>query len=252
MLVEALVSNEGAIGVKSRHWALRTIDVARRAGCSVQQVRNLEAVGVLPPAARTAAGYRRYADIHVQSAVAYRALAAGAGPVEAKTVMRTAHQAPVGDLLALLDSLHARLDRQRREVDDTQQAVAAISAEPMHDPRPADAMTVSELADALGIRASTLRHWDAEGLLVPSRSRPGGRRIYSPEDVRDARVIHQLRQAGYGLRPLQHLLPQLRLARRHNEVGAALLLRRAQITARSRALLRGAASLEDLVANLNG
>lgn len=123
---------------------------------------------MLPPAARTAAGYRRYADIHVQSALAYRALAAGAGPVEAKTVMRTAHQAPVGDLLALLDSLHARLDRQRREVDDTQQAVAAISAEPMHDPRPADAMTVSELADALGIRASTLRHWDAEGLLVPA------------------------------------------------------------------------------------
>ncbi|MEX2970149.1 MerR family DNA-binding transcriptional regulator [Streptomyces sp. C184] len=50
--------------------ALRTVDVARRAGYSVQQVRNLERDGVLPPATRTAAGYRRYGELHVHSALA--------------------------------------------------------------------------------------------------------------------------------------------------------------------------------------
>ena len=35
--------------MKSRKSGLRTVDVARRAGCSVQQVRNLERDGVLLP-----------------------------------------------------------------------------------------------------------------------------------------------------------------------------------------------------------
>lgn len=54
---------------------MRTADVARRVGYSVQQVRNLERDGVLPPATRTATGYRIYGEVHLQSALAYRALA---------------------------------------------------------------------------------------------------------------------------------------------------------------------------------
>lgn len=72
---------------------MRTVTVARRSGYSVQQIRNLEGDGVLPPAARTDSGYRVYDDRHVRAARAYRALAAAVGPVEAKTIMRTVHAA---------------------------------------------------------------------------------------------------------------------------------------------------------------
>jgi len=230
--------------VRSRKSGLRTVDVARRAGCSVQQVRNLERDGVLPPAERTAAGYRRYAEAHVLAAVAYRHLAAGVGPVEAKAMMRAAHRSSMPDLLAMVDAAHARLHTERRDVDLARQAVAAISAERIDDTQATDAMTISELADALGVRPSTLRHWDGEGLVVPERS-PGGRaRSYSPIDVRDARIVHQLRQAGYRIRPLQKLMPHLRQSHQRNDINAALLARHENITARSRALLRGAAALE--------
>jgi len=180
-------------------------------------VRNLERDGVLPAAERTATGYRRYAETHVLAAVAYRALAAGVGPVEAKTMMRAAHRPPMSDLLALVDAAHARLHIERRDI---------------------------ELADALGVRTSTLRHWDGEGLVVPGRSPGGTARSYSPVDVRDARIVHQLRQAGYRIRPLQELMPQLRQAHRQDEINAALLGRHENTTARSRALLRAAAMLE--------
>ena len=40
--------------------ALRTIDLARAAGISVQQVRNYEALGLLPSASRSKSGYRLY------------------------------------------------------------------------------------------------------------------------------------------------------------------------------------------------
>ena len=220
---------------------LRTVDVARRAGYSVQQVRDLERDGVLPPAARTTAGYRTWTAAHVHAALAYRALTAGVGPVGARGMMRAAHRSPA-ELLALLDEAHAQLHTERRQVALAQEAAGAIAAEPIEDPRPADAMSISELAGALGVRTSTLRHWDAEGLVVPARTSAAAR-TYSPSDVRDARIVHQLPRAGYRIGPLRALMPQLRRARRGEEVVAALTARDASITTRSRALLRAAAAL---------
>src|SRR6266516_4535844 len=44
---------------------LRTIDLARAGGISVQQVRNYEALGLLPPASRSKSGYRLYTQRHL-------------------------------------------------------------------------------------------------------------------------------------------------------------------------------------------
>jgi DNA-binding transcriptional MerR regulator len=223
---------------------MRTGDVARRAGYSVQQIRNLERDGVLPMAIRTATGYRRYGELHLRSALAYRALAAGVGPVEAKRIVRAVHEGPFAHVLALLDAAHARLYRERTDLELAQRAAASISAEPIADVRASDAMSVSELAAALGVRPSTLRHWDAEGLVVPDRVSAQGTRRYSPAQVRDARIVHQLRSAGYRVDLLRRLLPGLP----RGEVAAALAAREANITARSRALLDAAAALGAVLA----
>jgi DNA-binding transcriptional MerR regulator len=221
---------------------LRTAEVASRAGYSVQQVRNLERDGVLPTAARTPSGYRSYGEIHLRSALAYRALAAGVGPVEAKRIVRAAHREPVARVLALLDAAHAALDTERAELREAREAVRMISGEPIDDVRGSDAMSVSELATALGLRPSTLRHWDAERLVVPGRDSRGTRR-YTPAQVRDARIVHQLRLAGYRVEPLRALMPELRRSRRLEDVAAALAARDDAITARSRALFDGTAAL---------
>src|ERR687894_312764 len=102
--------------MRSLQSGLRTVDVARRAGCSVQQVRDLERDGVLPPVPRTPSGYRSWTEAHLRAALAYRALAAGAGPVDARAIMRAAHRDPPSRLLALLDEAHARLHAERRDV----------------------------------------------------------------------------------------------------------------------------------------
>ncbi|MFJ4918379.1 MerR family transcriptional regulator [Streptomyces sp. NPDC088725] len=229
---------------------MRTVDVARRAGYSVQQVRDLEHDGVLPPAARTAAGYRIYGEIHLRSALAYRALALGTGPVEAKRIVRAAHRCPVSEVLALLDAAHARLDRERIDLRLAKEAVEAISTEPLEDVRPSDSMSVSELAAALGVRASALRHWDTEGLVVPDRVSPRGTRRYSPAQARDARIVHQLRGAGYGVDPLRALMPGLRHGHGSEDVRAALAARETSITARSHALLEAAAALSAVLTTL--
>ncbi|MFF7162003.1 MerR family transcriptional regulator [Streptomyces sp. NPDC008086] len=226
---------------------LRTGDIARRVGCSVQQVRNLERDGVLPPATRTAKGYRNYGETHLRSALAYRALVAGTGPTEAKKIVRAVHRSPLPEVLALLDAAHARLDAERADLGQAKDAARAISGEPLEDVRASDSMSVSELAAALGVRPSTLRHWDAEGVVVPDRDPTRGTRLYTPAQVRDARIVHQLRKAGYRIAPLRALMPQLRRARRTEDVLAALAARDADITARSKALLDGAAALSALL-----
>ncbi|MFE9575941.1 MerR family transcriptional regulator [Nocardia sp. NPDC006044] len=226
----------------------RTVDIARGAGYSVQQVRNLERDGVLPPAARTATGHRIYGDIHQHSALAYRALAAGAGPIEAKRILRAFHHGPIPEALALLDAAHARLHTERVELGHAKQAAALISLEPIDDVRGSDSMSIAELADALGIRTSTLRHWDAEGLVIPERDETHqGARYYPPSQVRDARIVHQLRKAGYRIAHLRAVMPELRSAHRSEDLHAALAARDAGLTARATALLDAAAELRIVI-----
>jgi len=231
---------------------LRTVDVARRAGCSVQHVRNLERDGVLPPATRTDAGYRIYTDVHVQSALAYRELAVGAGPVEAKRIVRSVHTCPAATTVALLDAAHARLHAERTELALAKEAADVISTEPIDDVQASDWMGVSELAVALGLRPSTLRHWDTEGLVVPDRDTRTGARRCSPTQVRDARVVHQLRKAGYRIAPLRGVMTQLGRTPGSGDIGAALTARDQATTARSRALLDATAALTVLLSLQEG
>lgn len=248
MLVETSPIVRPVPARRSLHAGLRTVDVARRVGCSAQHVRDLERAGVLPPAQRTASGYRSYVEVHVRSAVAYRELAKGVGPAQAKELLRAVRQTPPAAVLGLLDETHAQLARERRDLRLALEAVLAIAAEPLNAPRPSDAMTISELAGALGTTPATLRHWEAEGLLAPDRAGRARVRTYSPTQVRDVRVLHQLRLAGHRIPQLRALLPELvRPGQKGEDVPAALEARDRHLTARSRALLRAAAALDALI-----
>ena len=247
--METSTASTWAIARSSLNAGFRTIDVARRVGCSVQHVRDLEREGVVPPAQRAASGYRSWNEVHVHSAVAYRELAKAVGPIEAKALLRAVHPLPPDAALALLDEAHAQLARERRDLRLAREAVAAIAAEPLDTPRPSDTMTISELANALGITAATLRHWEAEGLLTSERTGNARVRTYSPTLVRDVRVVHQLRLAGHRIPQLRALLPQLRKPTQPSaDVDTALGARDRHLTARSRALLRAAVALDALMA----
>lgn len=239
-------ANNGVQPLESLQSRLRPVDVARRTGCSVQQIRVLERDRVLPPATRTPSGYRIFTGVHVQAALAYRALAVAVDPVPARRIMRAVHDSPAATLYALLDAAHARLHAEREGLWLAKQAAQAITNEQLDDPRPADSMTISELADALGVRPSTLRHWEAESLISPARSN-GRSRTYAPADVRDARIVHQLRQAGYRVSALKDLMPRLRQHQGWADISGALLAREATLNSRSRQLIRASALLDTLL-----
>lgn len=230
---------------------LSTAEVAAASGYSVQQVRVLEEQGVIPPATRAANGYRRFGPTHVRDLVAYRDLALAVGPVEARRVLREIRTVAPTDAAALVSALHTRLATQREEALAAQSALRAISAEPSTDApaAPGDTMTIGELAGGLGVRASTLRFWEREGLLRPDRT--GGARRYPLPAIREARIVAALRSAGYRIPDVRRALAALRSVGPVGPAGStgdALTARLDDLGRRTLALLRAGTTLAAIVA----
>lgn len=250
---------------------LRTADVARAAGCSVQQVRDLEALGVLPPAGRSANGYRAFGDEHVLALRAYRGVASAVGPVVARRVLRDARSLPLDEAASLVSGLHVTLAREREEALAARRALLAIRSEgdgvagSADNPAPEAAatdgsiLTITGLAAALGVRASTLRFWEHEGLLAPERvaSRSGtvSARRCPPAAVREARVVAALRAAGYRVPEVRHAIDALRGATGPADVAdalAALDARLHAIARRTLALLEAGHDVARLLTRVPG
>ncbi|MEV1009409.1 MerR family transcriptional regulator [Streptomyces sp. NPDC049881] len=233
--------------------SLRTAQVARATGYSVQQVRDLEVLGVIPPAARSAGGYRSYTPLHVRALAAYRGIAGAVGPVEARRLLREAWSGTRADAAAVIGGVHVRLAREREEVLAAQAAVRAVRAEVRTAGavvREADAMTVTQLAEALGVRASTLRFWEDEGLVHPERVTSLRARRYGTAAIGEARIVAALRAGGYGVPAVREVMGSLRTFEGLEEAERVLRRRLDRIAARSVALLTAGADLAAVIATL--
>lgn len=239
-------------GVQPRRRPLTTAALAATSGYSAQQVRDLEAQGVIPQARRAANGYREFADEHVDTLRAYRHLAEAVGPVRARSTLREVRALPRDEAVALVNSLHSTLARERADAIAAQRALEMIHAETAHEATPTceDTMTIGELAEALGIRTSTLRFWEQAGLVFPERvgSRSGAARRYPLDAIRAARIVTTLRAAGYRIPEVADAMRALRQVHDVDEPHRALQHRAESITRRTLALFRAGAELADLLA----
>ncbi|MET8987615.1 TioE family transcriptional regulator [Nonomuraea wenchangensis] len=235
---------------------LRPVDLARGHGLSTQAVRNYEEAGILPPADRTAAGYRAYTPRHAQALQAFLALVPAHGHATATAIMRAVNEGAVEEALRRVDESHAQLLDDRRTLEAVERALTDLTRAPAdltrapagptsppageHGP---DATFIGPLARRLGLRPATLRKWERAGLVRPRRDPKTGYRVYSAADVRDARLAHQLRRGGYLLEQIAPLIEQVRAAGGVEPLRAALDGWRDRLSARGRAMLSAAAEL---------
>jgi DNA-binding transcriptional MerR regulator len=227
---------------------LRPVDLAREVGISTQQVRNYEAGGILPPAPRTESGYRSYGPEHLEALRTFRALVAGFGIGAATAIMLAVHDGDRTRALRLVDEGHAALHEQRLATESAGEALDALAARIRPEPEPGPALRVGELAARLRVRPSTLRVWDAAGLLTPTRERGTAYRRYGPVEVRDARIIAMLRQGHYGFAQIRPVLEGLRRTGSPEALRATVAERRAAHDRRSRDMLRGGSLLDAYLA----
>ncbi|MYS10916.1 MerR family transcriptional regulator, partial [Streptomyces sp. SID6041] len=174
----------------------------------------------------------------------------------ATAIMRAVNEDAPEEAFRLIDESHALLLDDRRTLRAVEDALrdlesatdrAGGTSSGVADGSGAPGgteMFVGPLAAALGIRPATLRAWERAGLVRPRRDPLTGYRVYDAADVRDARLVHQLRRGGYLLDRIAPLIAQVRAAGGLEPLQAALDDWHDRLAARGRAMLAGAAALE--------
>lgn len=66
-------------------------------------------------------------------------------------------------------------------------------------------MQIGELASALGVTPKTLRHYERIGLIPAAQRTRAGYRVFTPEAVRRARLVVELRRLGLSLEAIGSL-----------------------------------------------
>lgn len=244
---------------------LRGIALAREAGMSVQQLRNYEQSGLLPPATRSASGYREFTETHRRALRPARALVRAYGWDEAVMIMSAVHRGDLKTAVARIDHGHAQLDLERARIQSALRAFETVVRHPLDaDPRMAAALDrlqrqgstlrIGELADLLGVRPSALRFWERSGLLHPTRDRATGYRTYDRRAARDAHLVQLLRDGRFPMPIIRAALQEMHSSPegRPERVGAELGRRDRELDERSLARLRANAALIDYLDHLDG
>jgi DNA-binding transcriptional MerR regulator len=230
--------------------------LAREAGISVQQVRNYEQAGLLPAAARSAAGYREFDESHRRALVSARALVKAYGWDDAVAIMAAVHRGELMAAVARIDQGHAQLARERDRIQQALHAFEVVVTHPLDaDPRMAAAidqmarqgtpLRIGQLADLLGVRTSTLRFWEHSGLVRPARERVTGYRVFDIDAARDAHLVRLLREGNFPMMIIRAALDEMHSSSdgRPERVGAELSRRNTELNERSLTRLRADATL---------
>ncbi|MFD4395040.1 TioE family transcriptional regulator [Kitasatospora sp. NPDC058478] len=252
---------------------MRPSDLARGHGLSAQAVRNYERDGFLPPAERTATGYRIYTEVHAAALDAYRSLVAAYGHATGGRIMTALHRGGLDDALTAIDRGHGQLLRDRDTLDAVRKAVHHLAARPdaardvaarpdaardlaardiaadlAAGPSAAPAvdgavLSIGELAHRLGLTPATVRNWEGAGILAPARDQATGHRVFRADDIRDAELAHLLRRGGYPLDHIATVLRQVRTAGGTASLADALDGWQRRLTTQGLAMLDAAARL---------
>ena len=204
---------------------------------------------MIPPAPRQPNGYRRFTTLHVTALRVYRNLAISVGPVAARATMRELRDLPYDEAVARIVALHVGLARSRDETLAALRALDGIVDESAHEaaPAPQDSMSITELSAALGVRSSTLRFWEQQGLITPERREGHSARRYRPDAIRDVRIVAALRAGGYRIPAVCAVMASLRTMHDTGDARDALRDRLQKIAARSEALLLAGTDIAELL-----
>jgi len=210
-------------GTVNDYW--RPVDLARAVGVSAHTVRTYEQVGFLPPATRSATGYRRYEARHLRALQAARLMIAGYGWRPALQIMQDAQGGDVAAAVAAVDTCHASLHRSRHETLSTlaalRNATTSSRDENSGQDHPEPLLTISAVARRVGVRISTVRFWERHDLVRPRRDAASGYRLYDAAEVRRVQVIALLRRGGYGFDAIRPVVAELATGRPEQAAHAA-------------------------------
>jgi len=190
-----------------------TSDIARAGGVHPNTVRRYLELGLLPPAKRTANGYRRYMQKHVDCIRLVRMIftAPYTGKGFRTSAGKIIQRAAADDWEGALRQGYAHLALVEGEQHQAETAVAMLetwASGAAVEPTSA-IIQIGHAAELLGISIDMLRNWERNGLIAIPRDARNGYRAYGPAEISRLRIIRLLSRAGYSQMAILRMLRQL-------------------------------------------
>lgn len=180
---------------------LRTSDLADAVGIHPNTVRRYEEWGLIPPAARSPAGYRLFTQRHLDCLILARSIYSTAYPgrelrASGKSII---HWAVEGRWDAALESAQAHLALVEEEIRLAEHAANLLErwANKDKDAPEEKPLGIREAATLLGVSKDKLRNWERNGLITIPRNAYNNYRLFRRAEIERLRIINLLCKAGY-------------------------------------------------------
>lgn len=191
---------------------MKGIEIAKKLNISTSALRHYESWGLVPKVERAKNGYRIYTKEHEAYFQCIRALNAGFGMDLVKKVMPLIINKKIHDALWLINKAQVDLYAEKETVQktvkilDSKELTEFYGIRKFHDK---NYFTIGEVANEANVSASSIRHWEKEGLIKPERHKESGFRIYSPYDIRRVFIIRTVQRVVYSLDIVREVLSDI-------------------------------------------
>jgi DNA-binding transcriptional MerR regulator len=188
---------------------IRPIDIARKLNISTSTLRRYESWGIVPPAERSANGYRMYTEEHMAYFECIQAMLPGFGRDITKEVLRKVQRKEVDEALWLVNKQQARLHQDKEMAEKTVRILENEELDKFEPGGKRKWMTIGEVSAFTGVSSSAIRHWEKEGLISVPRDEENGYRKFNRTQIRQIQMIRILRSANYPLEVIRQVLEEL-------------------------------------------
>ncbi|CAM4450388.1 DNA-binding transcriptional MerR regulator [Paenibacillus endophyticus] len=188
---------------------MKGIEIAKKLNISTSALRHYEAWGLVPHVERAANGYRLYTREHEAYFQCIRAMYTGFGMELIREVMPRIIRGEKLDALWLINKAQVRLNAEKEIVQKTVDMLDLKELNDLPKYRKNHSFTIGEVAEEANVSASTIRHWEKEGLIKPQRQHESGFRIYGPSDIRKVLIIRTVQRVVYSLDTVREVVAEL-------------------------------------------
>jgi len=188
---------------------LRPIDIARKLDVGTSALRHYEEWGIVPPAKRKPNGYRIYTEEHEMYFQCIRAMYHGFGMAAVRKIMPMVREHKFTQALWEVNRVQADLFQRKEQATKALEILKPENMQRFLDKRNKKWYTIGEVEREIEVPATTLRHWEKEELIKPSRDPESGYRMYNREDIRRLLIIRTVQSSVYLLDSVRDVMEKI-------------------------------------------
>lgn len=181
---------------------LYTSDLARAVGIHPNTVRLYEGWGLIPPAERSASGYRLFTQLHLDCLRLARTIYAAPYPGRGFRALgnEIIQSAVVEDWQGALEKAHEHLAAVQTELEQAEAAADLLehwAQRSSTDSEEGAPLLIGQVSKLLGISIDIIRNAERNGLLHVPRNSYNNYRLFGKREIERLRIIRMLSKAGY-------------------------------------------------------